>query len=56
MINSVGSDKKVVGTNFNSLIEKINSTQRKWKVLEEDEDGQDAEEIDAGKGFRIANE
>lgn len=56
MINSVGSDKKVVGTNFNSLIEKINSTQRKWKVLEEDEDRQDAEEIDAGKGFRIANE
>lgn len=56
MIASVGSDKKVGGANFNNLIEKINSTQRKWKVLEDDEDGQDAEEIDAGRGLRISHE
>lgn len=54
MIASVGSDKRTGAANFNSIIEKINSKQRKWKVLEDDEDGSGAEEIDAGKGFRIA--
>ena len=56
MIQSVGSDKKISGSNFNSLIEKINSSQRKWKVLEDDEEDEEAEEIDAGTGFRIARE
>lgn len=56
MIQSVGSDKKISGSNFNALIEKINSSQRKWKVLEDDEEDEGAEEIDAGTGFRIARE
>jgi hypothetical protein len=37
MIQSVGSDKNTGASNFNSMIEKINSKQKKWKVLEDDE-------------------
>lgn len=56
MIQSVGSDKNTGAANFNNLIEKINSRQRKWKVLEDDEQADDMEEIDAGTGIRIAND
>lgn len=56
MIQAVGADKNTGAANFNNLIEKINSRQRKWKVLEDDEEADDAEEIDAGTGIRIAND
>lgn len=56
MIQAVGADKNTGAANFNNLIEKINSRQRKWKVLEDDEEAEDAEEIDAGAGIRIAND
>ena len=41
MIQSVGSDKNTGAANFNNLIEKINSRQRKWKVLESDSEDLD---------------
>jgi hypothetical protein len=56
MIQSVGSDKNTGAANFNSMIEKINSKQKKWKVLEDDEQADDMEEIDAGTGIRIAHD
>lgn len=52
MIQSVGSDKKTGASNFNSVIEKINNTQRKWKVLEDNEEGGD----EINDGVRIGND
>jgi hypothetical protein len=47
MINSVGRDKNTGAIGMNSVIENIQSKQRKWAVLE-DESGDDQADIRLG--------
>lgn len=43
MINSVGTDKNTGAIGFGSLIDKINSKQRKWAILEDEGSDTDGE-------------